>query len=40
MVCIANSVIDHIKAVHTTGVARLSLSVYTLIVIATQFYEV
>jgi len=39
MVCVANSIIDPVKAVWTTRVACLLLSIYPLIVIATQFYE-
>jgi len=40
MVCIANSIIDLVKALCTTRVAWLSLSIYSLIVIATQFYVI
>jgi len=38
MVYIANSITDPVKEVCTIGVACLSLSIYPLIVIATQFY--
>ena len=40
MVCIANSIIDPVKEVCITGVACSSLSIYTLIFIATQFYDI
>ena len=39
MVCIANSITDPVKTVCTTGVAWLSLSIYILIFLATQFYD-